>query len=486
MLHIPYIPQPYPDEILGSWLARISFHNTKFTWLEILRSCGFSDNYSNHFFDLIDYSEKNQRLFNTLGTSYEQVVQKLTTLPYWLTFSADNDGEILPGTTQIRMPLGLRSRKVTCISVLGLKRVQGEPTSPAFCVRCLSDDKKYHGEAYWHRAHQLPNVYFCNIHGCELHDGCPKCGKRVLPRAKGLMPIPQEVCDCGCRFDSIELKGTPNAAHMGFAKLSAEALNVQNIVWGRSEVLFQLKQWLKEQKQYKNFISLLSTEFSTVPDPLNENSELVVSTLMKVGGRKLCFRSTPDASSAPEFCAVLVALGINLSTAIEAFTKAIDRPAEKPRNKRPRKVWIEDTEPRKPNFERERIHLERATKLSMAFQELIFSSERPETIDAVRLGHMIGLSYDQAFQTLSTNDYLKTSIRKANAELPQRRLKWAISILRSEGKNLTKNAVWNFAGMGEAKAVGKQVEKLEALWNSFDVEGGKLVWQKTDEVLPIS
>ncbi|OEZ61266.1 TniQ family protein [Duganella sp. HH105] len=485
MIHIPYIPIAYPDEILGSWLARISFHNGKKTWSEVLLACGFTDN-PKPLFDLVDYDEKLGKFLYTLGTSYERIIQELTTLPYWLTFSANNDGDILPGTAKMKMPLGLRSRKVTCIGVLGLKRVQGEATSPAFCLSCLSDDKKQHGEAYWHRAHQLPNVYFCHIHGCELHDGCPKCGKRALAPARGLVPLPREVCDCGCRFDAIELRGKPNATHMAFAKLSAEALNVTNVIWGRAEVIFQLKQWFKKQKQHKNFISLLSAEFGSVADPLNEKNELTVSTLVKVGGRKLCFRSTPDGGSSPEYCAILAALGVNLSTAINAFKEAIHRPPAKPRNKMPRKVWIEDAEPKKPNFERDRIHLERVTKLTMVFQEMIFSSERPQMIHAQKLGHTVGLSHTQTFQVLSTNDYLKESIRIANSELPQRRLKWAISILRSEGKDLSKSSVWARAGMGEKWANGQQLIKLRALWNSFNVEGGKLVWLKPGETLPIS
>ncbi len=36
------------------------------------------------------------------------------------------------------------------------------------CAQCLHDDRKNYGEAYWHRAHQMPGVNRCVLHGGPL------------------------------------------------------------------------------------------------------------------------------------------------------------------------------------------------------------------------------------------------------------------------------------------------------------------------------
>lgn len=41
MRHLPYIPVPYPDEILGSWFARLSLHNGEAAWRSLLKAAGY-------------------------------------------------------------------------------------------------------------------------------------------------------------------------------------------------------------------------------------------------------------------------------------------------------------------------------------------------------------------------------------------------------------------------------------------------------------
>lgn len=475
MLHIPYIPEPHPDEILGSWLGRISLHNSRGTWFDLLKICGLSD--GKPFFDLVDYDANIEQLFVLLGTSYEKVLQELTTLPYWLTFNATNDESVIPGTTQLKMPLNVRGAKMDRISIMGSRRVQGEPISATFCIRCLSEDKERYGDAYWHRSHQLPNIYFCPIHQCELHDRCPNCSKRVLAPKRGLMPLPKQSCDCGCEFASVQLVGRPNSAHLKLGKLSASALDVQAIEWCRADVIFQIKQWFKEDGEHDKFISLLETTFGSIPDPLLHENQLSVTSSMSVPGRKLFFRGAPGVSSAPDFCAMLVALQKDLPEAIQAFKRVRERPADKPRNryKYPPKYWLQSTVPPKINFERSRIYLERALLLSEAFHAILMSSERPEIITAEKLGNSVNLSHDQVHSVISTHNYLGKSIRDANANLPQRRLQWATSILMSNGDKVSKNAIWNLTGLDTRNP------KYKKLWNSFHVEGGKLVFACTND-----
>lgn len=39
-----------------------------------------------------------------------------------------------------------------------------------FCPSCLQQDRDKYGEAYWHRSHQLPKVFYCYLHQELLHD----------------------------------------------------------------------------------------------------------------------------------------------------------------------------------------------------------------------------------------------------------------------------------------------------------------------------
>jgi hypothetical protein len=469
---VPYIPKPLPDEILGSWLARISFHNSKGTWSAILMECGFTERKSKPFFDLVDYNENTEKLFSMLGTCYEDVLQELTSLPYWLAFAASNDSIMLPGTKKTKAPLNVRGHKIDRLSLLGLKRKHGKATSPVFCVRCLTEDQERHGEAYWHRSHQLPNVFFCPIHECELHDRCPQCSKRVLPSLRGLMPLPKQTCDCGCQFGSVALVGMPNRAHIEFAKLSAAALEVKEPTWHRADVIDQFKRWFKVdlKQQHVTYIALLKSAFSSIPDPLDKTNELNVSTSMMVKGRKLCFRTSPSVSSSPEFCALLVAMGKNLTEAISAF-KNIKSDVKNGtfRRVRPSKLLkLKNGASKKPNYERERVQIKRALLLSKAFHETFLNSDLPTTITGVKLGHSVGLSHEQASSVIASHEFLRESIRKANSGLPERRIMWAVSTLRSKGEKLTKSAVW------EVAQLDKRTKSSKKLWDSFSINEGRL------------
>lgn len=41
---------------------------------------------------------------------------------------------------------------------------------PKFCPLCVQQDIKKHGEMYWHRIHQIPNIMVCVEHNCILQD----------------------------------------------------------------------------------------------------------------------------------------------------------------------------------------------------------------------------------------------------------------------------------------------------------------------------
>ncbi len=71
--HLPYEPPPYPDEILGSWLARIAVHNGPGAWGSLLEEIGYDRGLINlKLFDMVNYDDRIEKLLNVLGTCYEK------------------------------------------------------------------------------------------------------------------------------------------------------------------------------------------------------------------------------------------------------------------------------------------------------------------------------------------------------------------------------------------------------------------------------
>lgn len=50
-----------------------------------------------------------------------------------------------------------------------------------FCPSCAQEDREQHGETYWHRCHQLPEIRVCIKHGCYLCDTEVSMSSNVSP-----------------------------------------------------------------------------------------------------------------------------------------------------------------------------------------------------------------------------------------------------------------------------------------------------------------
>jgi hypothetical protein len=153
-----YFPEPYPDELLGSLFIRASHHLGLAPWaLRTSLSSG-----SNRMLSFIYPTLVNEAASLT-GMSPHELLWSHTILPYLSTALDSSCRDIIEtqllNSTAHRSCLRLISTFPPHIQALSFRR---------FCETCQRHDISVRGESYWHRAHLLPGVLVCPIHGSPL------------------------------------------------------------------------------------------------------------------------------------------------------------------------------------------------------------------------------------------------------------------------------------------------------------------------------
>lgn len=166
MIKLPLIPEPYPNEIFGSWLARTRDLHQSGAWNQLKSVCGFSPSWLGCF-DIPDLSEQYEKLLEIMGVNFAWVLQNHTTFPY---FAALGSGDNFIHGTSLYQIHGTKA-----LSKLGISRIPNASSTPRYCPVCIRSDIARYGEPFWHREHQLPNVYYCVAHRHLLRATCRIC-----------------------------------------------------------------------------------------------------------------------------------------------------------------------------------------------------------------------------------------------------------------------------------------------------------------------
>lgn len=321
MVHLPYIPPPYPDEILGSWLARISLHNGQGAWQALLESTGNGLRLRKPHFDLLDYDDKIEKLLNALGTGYEQAMIELTTLPYWLAFDAVSD-EKLPGTTAIPRLINPQKQALRGLRGLGIGRSNQEALQPHYCPQCLDQDRMVCGEPYWHRSHQLPNVFFCPEHQYPLQTVCPVCSAYMVTVSSRLIDLPRLQCSCGNNFRLLAHFKPPPRVYLLLTQISVQALNCTQLRWDYKQVRMYLRSLLDAHanSHLGQYESALSATFDMTPDAVRRLYAKV--PWHSNSGPRLWLQRHFRRTRAPECCALLVSMGVDFKRSTLGFQQA--------------------------------------------------------------------------------------------------------------------------------------------------------------------
>ncbi|TFW72545.1 hypothetical protein C3Y98_02760 [Methylotenera oryzisoli] len=301
MIAIPYLPKPYPDEILGSWLSSIRLHNGEGTWSSLLVAAGFQRWLKAPYFDLFQTSPQNELLFQLLGKTRASVWMELTTLPYWITFDGliNHQPEKHFNEADIEIS-NVTGRVDNFFRLTQNGNSTGTLKIPHFCPVCVSEDYEEYGEPYWHRAHQLPNVTACHKHQCKLMDRCRACGLVIAPIQRKLINPLKLKCTCDHLLSSVEADSfNMSEVDITIAKLSFEALTVDNRNWNNKDV----RNFILESIGTKSWVPIIKQAFGKSHQ---------VTKHSRVKWRQV---------KAPDCAALLVAKNISFQSAVEGFRR---------------------------------------------------------------------------------------------------------------------------------------------------------------------
>lgn len=155
---IPLVNEPYPDELLYSWIKRLSDLNE----LSISR---FVDIYSGGKMLIkgdclpLDIRRGFTQFFNSLNCDVDkmELYFQLSTVQFELMF--------YPSKQQTRI-LNQIFRADSKLNILTQYFLQ----TPKVCKECMKEDIEKYGEHYFHRSHQLSGVCVCHKHHTPLYE----------------------------------------------------------------------------------------------------------------------------------------------------------------------------------------------------------------------------------------------------------------------------------------------------------------------------
>ncbi len=182
------LPRPYPDEVIGSVLAR-GARWLGLSWGRLLYLATGRSGSSVPF--LMPFAL--DRLAEATGTDPEYLLERHTLFPYAVAF--------MPLARRAELKTRALSEGNQCgLDTLG-HVVHARTPYRRVCPLCIADDLQAHGETYWRRSHLLPGVNVCLIHGTRLWRGTlplqhgRKTGDALLPAEISARPATPALSD---------------------------------------------------------------------------------------------------------------------------------------------------------------------------------------------------------------------------------------------------------------------------------------------------
>lgn len=156
---IAYLPEIYPDELAYSWFCRYYVHTGCLTHKTALDDILYKrhNNPSKEFLGHLS-----PEILSAIQRMYpiETIIMEHTMFPQYARF----------------IPLEQRNRALYHIGhdfcdvhhLFAVLPREEADLYLKYCPMCAEEDRRKYGEAYWHRGHQLRNIWICARHTCRL------------------------------------------------------------------------------------------------------------------------------------------------------------------------------------------------------------------------------------------------------------------------------------------------------------------------------
>lgn len=225
---MPVLPKPYPDEVVGSVVARACVH-TGLPMRRLLQSIFESQRSSCSFL----LGDNIGSLAHRAGLERSEFLFNHTMFPYAVAYMAPEIQAQLASKALTPRP---RADSVSSIT----KNVSHGVAYRRVCPKCIAENMQQYGESYWHRKHMLPGVFVCIRHGEPLLDTSIELRGRSHQSS---VALPHEVLDL--RKPPTAL---PREVSMRIAEISGEALE------GKSPRSHDWLSCYREQAKSKGYV----------------------------------------------------------------------------------------------------------------------------------------------------------------------------------------------------------------------------------------
>ncbi|MBD5451207.1 MAG: TniQ family protein [Lachnospiraceae bacterium] len=157
---IVYFPEPYPDELIFSVLARYYVHSGYPAYTFCAEDI-FADKKVRPDMEFLNVMRLEVLEALCKKKPMAELVEKHTMFPYYARF--------LPCERRNKAFEALYNMSGDYNNLLAVpKQKNGEKKYLRYCPMCVEEDRQLYGESYWHRSHQMAGVRICPVHGCRL------------------------------------------------------------------------------------------------------------------------------------------------------------------------------------------------------------------------------------------------------------------------------------------------------------------------------
>lgn len=163
MSSLGFFPTPYPDELFYSVLCRYHIRcGVPLMGITNREISGYK--FGSNIYIPQAIGRLAELLPNETGMNAEYFLRNTTVFPFIKPFIPLERSKRIVDILQ-------NNESESAYKISGFSRVESLKIHYLrYCPLCIKEDNQKYGEAYWHRVHQLPGVYFCPVHEIPILD----------------------------------------------------------------------------------------------------------------------------------------------------------------------------------------------------------------------------------------------------------------------------------------------------------------------------